>query len=69
MTAELRTVTADELKQAVRDYAEAHFPGVWDVASVKVCRGAGVAPEVLILKRYGPSTPGLFLPSPDDTVR
>ena len=47
-------MSAEELKAAVREYAEEHHSQSWDVASICVSRGAGNEPETLIVT---PATP------------
>lgn len=52
-------MTTDELKQAVREYADREHPG-WDVASVCVSRGPGAEPETIIVnpsRADGPPSP------------
>ena len=57
-------MTAEKLKEAVRQYADSEHPG-WAVASVTLCRGLGEQPETLIVTpRPAASPPSLPAKSP-----
>jgi len=55
-------MTTDELKEAVREYADGEHPG-WDVAGVTISRGVGREPETLIINPQTPRPDAARLPS------
>ena len=56
-------MTADQLKAAVREYADREFPGGWDGAGVTISRGPGEEPETLIIRPQTPPPSAPPLPS------
>ena len=50
-------MTTDELKRAMREYAEEHFPGRWDVASFQLGLGRPDRAERLIVLPDDPPAP------------
>ena len=50
-------MNAEQIKQAVREYAEREFPAGWDCATVIICAGKGHAAETLLVVRYPDVSP------------